>query len=138
MEESSSTPADGCAGEFNKLDDDQLMSMFPEEGSAPGSSENDGNNSDGGVKQRAGLVGASHAVFTEPSHFHMSRRIQSRREIIEERGYDPSPLFGCGTLEMLQYPSFLFSGRVPLPPAAAGDSLTAACRELCVPSWNFL
>jgi hypothetical protein len=93
MEESSSVPADGCAGEFNRLNDDQLMSMFPEEGSAPGSSENNGNNNDGGVKQRAGLVGASHAVFTEPSHFHMSRRIQSRREIIEERGYDPSPLF---------------------------------------------
>ncbi|XP_062186122.1 basic leucine zipper 6-like [Phragmites australis] len=41
-------PADGGAGEFDRLDDDQLMSMFPDEGgtSAPGS-ENGGSDSDG-------------------------------------------------------------------------------------------
>jgi hypothetical protein len=40
--------ADAGAGEFDRLDDDQLMSMFPDEG---GSSENGG--SDGGGKRGA-------------------------------------------------------------------------------------
>ncbi|XP_006646335.2 basic leucine zipper 6 [Oryza brachyantha] len=44
----------GCgAGEFDRLDDDQLMSMFPDEGgSAPGS-DNGGSDSDGGDKHAA-------------------------------------------------------------------------------------
>ncbi|KAL6616084.1 hypothetical protein ACP70R_038354 [Stipagrostis hirtigluma subsp. patula] len=53
-------PADGGAGEFDRLDDDQLMSMFPDEGgaSAPGSENGGSSGSDsdgagGGDKQRA-------------------------------------------------------------------------------------
>ncbi|KAL6845178.1 hypothetical protein ACP4OV_024673 [Aristida adscensionis] len=52
-------PADGGAGEFDRLDDDQLMSMFPDEGgaaSAPGS-DNGASDSDGGAdKLRAAAV----------------------------------------------------------------------------------
>ncbi|CAO2197568.1 unnamed protein product [Urochloa humidicola] len=53
-------PADGAAGEFDRLDDDQLMSMFPDEaagagGSAPGS-ENGGSSDSEGDK-RAGATG---------------------------------------------------------------------------------
>lgn len=49
-------PADGGAGEFDRLDDDQLMSMFPDEAggsgsSAPGSENGGGSDSDGGDKQ---------------------------------------------------------------------------------------
>ena len=55
-------PADGAAGEFDRLDDDQLMSMFPDEAgggssSAPGSENGGCSNSDGdkrgGVPPRA-------------------------------------------------------------------------------------
>jgi hypothetical protein len=49
-------PADGGAGEFDRLDDDQLMSMFPDEG---GSSENGG--SDGGGK-RGAAAAAKHSA----------------------------------------------------------------------------
>ncbi|GJN17629.1 hypothetical protein PR202_gb04711 [Eleusine coracana subsp. coracana] len=58
-------PADGGAGEFDRLDDDQLMSMFPDEAaggsslSAPGSSDNGASDdSDGGGdnKQRAVVI----------------------------------------------------------------------------------
>ena len=50
-------PADSAAGEFERLDDDQLRSMFPDEAgggssSAPGS-EN-GGSSDGGGDKRGG------------------------------------------------------------------------------------
>ncbi|RCV27406.1 hypothetical protein SEVIR_5G326450v4 [Setaria viridis] len=46
-------PADGAAGEFDRLDDDQLMSMFPDEAgggvssSAPGSDNGGSSDSDG-------------------------------------------------------------------------------------------
>ena len=46
-------PADGAAGEFDRLDDDQLMSMFPDEAaggggsSAPGSENGGSSDSDG-------------------------------------------------------------------------------------------
>jgi hypothetical protein len=64
-------PVDGGAGEFDKLDDDQLMSMFPDEGSAPGSSENGGSDSDGGDKQRAAAADGDErngdAASTEPA-----------------------------------------------------------------------
>lgn len=52
-------PADDAAGEFDRLDDDQLMSMFPDEAggggssSAPGS-ENGGSSDSDGDKQRGG------------------------------------------------------------------------------------
>ncbi|KAK3165480.1 hypothetical protein QOZ80_1AG0033680 [Eleusine coracana subsp. coracana] len=53
-------PADGGAGEFDRLDDDQLMSMFPDEAaggssSAPASSDNGASDDSdgGGDKQRA-------------------------------------------------------------------------------------
>jgi|UniRef100_A0A0E0C7W4 hypothetical protein len=44
----------GAGGEFDRLDDDQLMSMFPDEGgsSAPGS-DNGGSDSDGGGDKHA-------------------------------------------------------------------------------------
>ncbi|CAO1946025.1 unnamed protein product [Urochloa humidicola] len=55
-------PADGAAGEFDRLDDDQLMSMFPDEGaggggssSAPGSDNGGSSDSDG--DKRAGATG---------------------------------------------------------------------------------
>ena len=51
-------PADGAAGEFDRLDDDQLMSMFPDEAgggssSAPGS-ENGGSSDSDGDKRGGG------------------------------------------------------------------------------------
>ncbi|CAL4961339.1 unnamed protein product [Urochloa decumbens] len=56
-------PADGAAGEFDRLDDDQLMSMFPDEAaggggssSAPGS-DNGGGSSDSDGDKRAGATG---------------------------------------------------------------------------------
>ncbi|WVZ68788.1 hypothetical protein U9M48_017680 [Paspalum notatum var. saurae] len=53
-------PADGAPGEFDRLDDDQLMSMFPDEAagggsSAPGSENGGSSDSDaGGDKRGAG------------------------------------------------------------------------------------
>lgn len=47
-------PADGGAGEFDRLDDDQLMSMFPDEAGGSGSSAPGSENGDsdgGGDKQ---------------------------------------------------------------------------------------
>ncbi|KAG8077966.1 hypothetical protein GUJ93_ZPchr0007g6007 [Zizania palustris] len=46
------TGCGGAGGEFDRLDEEQLMSMFPEEGSAPGS-DNGGSDSDGGGDQPA-------------------------------------------------------------------------------------
>lgn len=53
-------PADGAAGEFDRLDDDQLMSMFPDEtggggASAPGS-DNGGSSDSDGDKRAAGAA----------------------------------------------------------------------------------
>ncbi|XP_062208596.1 basic leucine zipper 6-like [Phragmites australis] len=51
-------PADGGAGEFDRLDDDQLMSMFPDEAggsaSAPGSENGGSNDSDGDKRGATG------------------------------------------------------------------------------------
>ncbi|KAF8766292.1 hypothetical protein HU200_007808 [Digitaria exilis] len=52
-------PADGAAGEFDRLDDDQLMSMFPDDAAAGGSlsapgSENGGSSDSDGDKRRGG------------------------------------------------------------------------------------
>jgi hypothetical protein len=41
------------AEEFDRLNNDQLMSIFLEEGSARASSENGDSDSDGGIKQHA-------------------------------------------------------------------------------------
>ena len=62
-------PADGAAGEFDRLDDDQLMSMFPDEAgggssSAPGS-EN-GGCSDSDVPPRAAPPMAAMMRGTRP------------------------------------------------------------------------
>lgn len=55
----------GAGGEFDRLDDDQLMSMFPDEGgsSAPGS-DNGGSDSDGGGDKHAAAqsVDGQHAA----------------------------------------------------------------------------
>lgn len=53
-------PADGAAGEFDRLDDDQLMSMFPDDGSSAPASENGGSSDSDGDKQQhiAGINGA--------------------------------------------------------------------------------
>ncbi|CAL4947383.1 unnamed protein product [Urochloa decumbens] len=55
-------PADGAAGEFDRLDDDQLMSMFPDEAggggggssSAPGSENGGSSDSDGDKRNNNG------------------------------------------------------------------------------------
>jgi hypothetical protein len=53
-------PADGAAGEFDRLDDDQLMSMFPDEAAAGGGSssalgsENGGSSDSDGDKRVGG------------------------------------------------------------------------------------
>nr|CAB3478334.1 unnamed protein product [Digitaria exilis] len=57
-------PADGAAGEFDRLDDDQLMSMFPDDAaaaaagggssSAPGSENGGSSDSDGDKRRPAG------------------------------------------------------------------------------------
>ncbi|CAO2178213.1 unnamed protein product [Urochloa humidicola] len=49
-------PADGAPGEFDRLDDDQLMSMFPDEAAGAGGSENGGSSDSDGDK-RAGATG---------------------------------------------------------------------------------
>jgi hypothetical protein len=58
-------PADGAAGEFDRLDDDQLMSMFPDEAgsgggglsSAPGSENGGSSDSDGDKRGGGGGAG---------------------------------------------------------------------------------
>ncbi|RLN22304.1 basic leucine zipper 6-like [Panicum miliaceum] len=62
-------PADGAAGEFDRLDDDRLMSMFPDEAggglsSAPGS-ENGGSSDDSDGDKRGG--GANNGCDDERS-----------------------------------------------------------------------
>ena len=64
-------PADGAAGEFDRLDDDQLMSMFPDEAgggssSAPGSENGGCSDSDGGVPPRAAPPMAAMTSGTRP------------------------------------------------------------------------
>uniref|UniRef100_A0A0E0JNV1 BZIP domain-containing protein n=1 Tax=Oryza punctata TaxID=4537 RepID=A0A0E0JNV1_ORYPU len=58
----------GAGGEFDRLDDDQLMSMFPDEGgsSAPGS-DNGGSDSDGGDKHAAAQSDDGQHAAGEPT-----------------------------------------------------------------------
>jgi hypothetical protein len=80
-------PADGAAGEFDRLDDDQLMSMFPDEAgggssSAPGS-ENGGSSDSDGDKRGGGAPagGATNGCDDERSEAADSQALASGQAV---------------------------------------------------------